>query len=373
MDPLFLLLTVAVTLGVGIALGATLARLRARDLEAVASRIVEEQGRAVVRQGQEGVESLLRPVAETLKRFEDKVERTYHQENRDRASLLQSLRQLQEAQSRLHADAESLARALTTDTRVQGAFGEVVLERVLETAGLTRGRDYDLQVTCTDAQGARRRPDAVVYLPGDRALVVDAKCSLTAFVESAGARSDEERDAAVDAHIASLRAHLRGLAARRYHEALPQRTLELVMMLVPNEAAFQVALSRDAGLYEEAFERGVVLCSPCTLLAALHLVAHLWRSDRQDANAHAIALEAGKLLEKLAAFVADLDQLGLRLRQAQQSFEDARGKLATGRGNALGRAAVIAGLGARARPETVRALAVAGGAADEDERVEGSG
>lgn len=371
MDPLLLVATVGITLGVGLALGATLARLRVRDVEAAAGRLLEEKGRAVVAESREGLEALLRPVAETLKGFEAKVDRTYHEENRDRASLLRSLRQLQETQARLHADAQSLARALTSDTRVQGAWGELVLERVLETAGLTEGREYDLQVTLADEQGGRRRPDAIVYLPGERAVVVDAKCSLTAFVESARARDEEGRDAAVDAHIASLRAHVRALAGRSYQELLHHRTLDLVMMFVPNEAAFQVALSRDAGLYEEAFERGIVLCSPCTLLAALHLVGHLWRTEKQDANARTIAVEAGKLLDKLAAFLADLDDVGLRLRQAQQSFDSARGKLAAGRGNVLSRAAAVASLGARVRPETVRAIGLAAGS--EEERAEGSG
>jgi len=340
----------------GALIGLYLARLRAAQVELVAGRLLDEKGRALASQAQQRIEALLEPVAERLRHFEAAVQRTYDQENRDRAALLQSLRALQETQQTLHRDAESLTRALTGDAKVQGDWGEIVLERVLEMAGLAAGRDYELQVARADDEGGRRRPDAVVHLPGDRAIVIDAKCSLSAFVAATRAETQDARDAAVDAHIESVRSHVRVLAGKAYHQTLEQRTLEFVVLFVPNEAAFQLALSRDSGLYEDAVRQGVVLCSPWTLLAALQLVAHLWRSEKQNANAQRIAEEAGKLLEKLGAFVADLDAVGLRLRQAQQSLDDARTKLSSGRGNVLRRASEIARLGAPARPDRMEHL-----------------
>ena len=335
-------------------------------IELLATRLIDEKGRAMLDRSREDLEAMLAPLGERLRDFESRVERAHGQESRDRAALLQALRQVQETQARLHQEAEGLARALTGDARAQGDWGEMVLERILETAGLAEGREYELQASRLDDEGGRKRPDAVVYLPRRRAVVVDAKCSLTAFVESARARDAEAREAALDRHLASVRAHVKDLAGKRYQELLRERTLDIVLMFVPNEAAFHAALAREPGLYEEAFRQRVVICSPTTLLAALQLVAHVWRSERQDASAQKIAEEAGRLLDKLGAFVEDLDGVGQRLEQARSSLEAARGKLASGRGNVLHRAAAIQRLGARVRSDRWKALLEASGSGGED-------
>jgi DNA recombination protein RmuC len=335
------------------------------EIQVLAARLLDEKGKLMLTQSHEGLHALLKPVAEKLKEFEARVEKTYDTENRDRASLMEHLRRLQETQTKLHTDAEALSRALTGQSKAQGDWGELILERVLETAGLTEGREYDLQVTHFDEEGGRKRPDALVYLPGNRVIVVDAKCSLTAFVQAMRATDDAVRDAALDAHVASLRAHVRGLASKNYQHLVKERTVDIVLLFVPNEAAFQTAITREAGLYEEAFRQAVVICSPTTLLAALQLISHVWRSENQNANAQKIADEAGKLLEKFKSFVSDLDEVGSRLEQAQTSFRDARSKLATGRGNVMRRAVEIVKLGARVKPDTAQALALEG-AGEED-------
>jgi DNA recombination protein RmuC len=331
---------------------------------------VEMLSGRVLDRNQAGLKALLDPLGEKLKTFESKVEKTYDQENRDRARLLESLRILQETQAKLHQDAEALGRALTGDSRAQGDWGELVLERVLETAGLTEGREYDLQLSHTDEAGGRKRPDALVYLPGNRVVVVDAKCSLTAFVEASRAVTSEAREVALDAHVSSIRAHVKGLAAKGYPDVVRERTVDIVLLFVPNEAAFHAAISRAAGLYEEAFRQRIVVCSPTTLLAALQLISHVWRSERQNLNAQEIAEEAGKMLEKLTAFVEDLDGVGRRLAQARESFDAARNKLDTGRGNVIGKARAIAKLGARVKTEKVQELL--GEGAEEDEDGQGS-
>ncbi len=340
------------------------------EVEVLAGRLLDEKGKVMLDRSREGLQALLAPLGEKLRQFEAKVDKTYDQENRDRASLLQSLKQMQETQSRLHEDAESLARALTGDSKAQGDWGEIVLERILETAGLTEGREYDLQTSHVDEEGGRKRPDALVYLPANRAVIVDAKCSLTAFVESTRAHGAEEREAALDGHLASIRAHVKSLAGKGYQEVLRQHTLDIVLMFVPNEAAFHAVIAREAGLYEEAFRQRVVICSPTTLLAALQLIGHVWRSERQNTNAQKIAEEAGRLLDKLAAFVEDLDGVGQRLDQARASMEAARGKLVSGRGNLIHRASSIARLGARVKSEKVKLLLEAG-EGDREEGVEG--
>jgi DNA recombination protein RmuC len=340
-----------------------------RNREQVRAEVEKLAGRVLDR-NQTSLKALLDPLGEKLRTFEAKVEKTYDQENRDRARLLESLRILQDTQGKLHQDAEALTRALTGDSKAQGDWGELVLERVLETAGLTEGREYDLQLSHSDDAGGRKRPDALVYLPGNRVVVVDAKCSLTAFVEASRAVTPEAREAALDAHVSSVRAHVKGLAAKSYPDVVRERTVDIVLLFVPNEAAFHAAISRAAGLYEEAFRQRIVVCSPTTLLAALQLISHVWRAERQNANAQEIAEEAGRMLEKLAAFVEDLDGVGRRLEQARESFDSARNKLDTGRGNVIGRARAIAKLGARVKTEKVQELLGDGvgedGAAEEE-------
>ncbi len=332
------------------------------EVEKLAGRLLDEKGKAILDRNQVSLKALLDPLGEKLKDFESKVEKTYDQENRDRARLLESLRILQDTQARLHQDAEALSRALTGDSKTQGDWGELVLERVLETAGLTEGREFDLQLSHTDDEGGRKRPDALVYLPGNRVVVVDAKCSLTAFVEASRAVTPEAREAALAAHVASIRAHVKGLAAKSYQDVVEERTLDIVLLFVPNEAAFHAAISRAAGLYEEAFRQRIVICSPTTLLAALQLISHVWRSEKQNANAQDIAEEAGKMLEKLGAFVEDLEGVGRRLDQAKESYEAARSKLESGRGNLIGKARAIARLGAPVKSERVQGLLLEGAA-----------
>jgi DNA recombination protein RmuC len=341
-----------------------------RNREQVRAEVEKLAGRVLDR-NQTSLKALLDPLGEKLRTFEAKVEKTYDQENRDRARLLESLRILQDTQSKLHQDAEALTRALTGDSKAQGDWGELVLERVLETAGLTEGREYDLQLSHSDEAGGRKRPDALVYLPGNRVVVVDAKCSLTAFVEASRVVTPEGREAALDAHVASVRAHVKALAAKSYQDVVRERTVDIVLLFVPNEAAFHAAISRAAGLYEEAFRQRIVLCSPTTLLAALQLISHVWRAERQNLNAQEIAEEAGKMLEKLAAFVEDLDGVGRRLEQARESFDAARSKLDTGRGNLIGKARAVARLGARVKTEKVQELL--GDGVEEDGAEDGQG
>lgn len=318
------------------------------ELEALAQRLLEEKGRALLEQGQRNLDGLLSPVKERLQEFEAQFQRAYETDTRDRTALLEKLRALQDTQSRLHADAEALARALTGESRAQGDWGELVLESLLATAGLTEGREYALQVDHRDEDGGHRRPDALVYLPPNRAIVIDSKCSLQAFFASTRATSPDEREVDLSAHVASLRAHVRALSQKDYQAVVRERTLDVVFLFVPNEAAFHAALSREPSLYEDAFRQRVVLCSPTTLLAALQVVSHVWRSERQALNATRIAEEAGKMIDKLGLALEAFDELGLRLGAAQQAFDHARGRLATGRGNVLQLATHVVELGARA-------------------------
>ena len=326
------------------------------EFEALGQKLLEEKGRSMLEQNHKSLEGLLSPMRERLVEFEETFAQTSDLESRDRASLLERLRLLQETQRKLHEDASALSRALTGESRAQGDWGELVLESLLATAGLTEGREYELQVDHQNEEGGHRRPDALVYLPPDRAIVIDSKCSLQAFVASTRAVSDEERQSDLDAHVTSLRTHVKLLAAKDYQAVIKQRSLDFVFLFVPSEAAFHAAISRHPALSEEALRQRVVVCSPTTLLATLQMVHHVWRSERQTLNAQRIAEEAGKMIDKLSAALESFNEVGARLDQAQHAFELARGRLSTGKGNVIAIANKVVQLGARAhKPEKLLA------------------
>lgn len=326
------------------------------EFEALGQKLLEEKGRSMLEQNHKSLEGLLTPVRERLKEFEEKFQLSSDQDSRDRASLLERLRLLAETQSRLHEDAAALSRALTGESRAMGDWGELVLESLLATAGLTEGREYELQVSHQNEDGAHRRPDALVYLPPNRAIVIDAKCSLQAFVASTRAADEEEREGDLDMHVASLRTHVKLLAAKDYQSVLKERSLDFVFLFVPSEAAFHAALSRYPQLSEEALRQRVVVVSPTTVLATLQMVHHVWRSERQTLNAQRIAEEAGKMIDKLSAALESFNEVGERLGQAQNAFEAARGRLSTGKGNVVSIANKVLQLGARAnKPEKLLA------------------
>lgn len=335
------------------------------ELEKTTARMLEEKGGVMLSQSQAQLTGLIEPLKERLAAFEQKVEKTYDQDNRDRASLLQHLKGLQEAQARLHEDAQGLARALTGDSKAQGDWGELTLQRVLDMAHLTEGLDYELQHSARDEDGVQKRPDVVLRLPGDRAVIVDAKVSLSAYVELTQAQSTEARTAAMAAHVASVKKHVRELAGKAYQVLLKQKTLDSVLMFIPSEPAFHAAIAEDPSLYDFALSQRIFIVSPTTLLPALQLIAQMWRNERQTHHALRIAQDAGRMLDKLGAFLKDLDAVGKALGDAQTRYDDAKKKLSTGRGNVLRRAKDLAKLGAQAKPETVAQLQA--GTPDDDD------
>lgn len=327
------------------------------EFEALGQKLLEDKGKAMLEHNHRSLEGLLAPVRERLKEFEDKFQKTYDLENRDRASLLEKLRQLQETERKLHDEATALSRALTGDSRAQGEWGELILESLLASAGLTEGREYELQVDHQSEEGRHRRPDALVYLPPNRAIVVDAKCSLTAYVAAARCVSPEERERQLDLHVHSLKTHVKLLAAKDYQSVVKARSLDFVFLFVPSEAAFHAAVSRAPGLLEEAMRQKVVVCSPTTVLATLQMVHHVWRSERQTLNAQRIAEEAGKMVDKLSAALESFNDVGARLGQAHSAFEVARMRLSSGKGNVASIAERVVQLGARvSKPERFAAV-----------------
>lgn len=320
--------------------------LRAQFAE-LAGRIFDEREQRFAESSQQRLGQLLDPLKERIQAFEKRVEDSYRQEARERFSLGKELERLQALNQRLGEEATNLTRALRGQ-KIQGNWGELVLERVLEHAGLEKGREYHTQVSLKSAEGERFQPDVLILLPGDKQVVVDAKVSLTAYQTLVSAEDEAQRSAALKQHVQSLRNHLKGLSLKDYQRLEGLHSLDFVLLFVPIEAAFAAALQADPGLFQEAYERHIVIVSPTTLLATLRVIDSLWRQERQSQNAREIAERAGALYDKFVAFVADLDEMGSRLQQLDKAYASARNKLIEGRGNLVGRVENLKLLGARA-------------------------
>jgi DNA recombination protein RmuC len=320
--------------------------LRAQFSE-LATKIFDEREQRFAETSQQRLGQLLDPLKERIKAFEKRVDESYQQEARERFSLGKELERLQQLNQRLGDEATNLTRALKGQ-KTQGNWGELVLERVLEHAGLEKGREYRTQVSLKSASGERYQPDVLVNLPGDRQVIVDAKVSLSAYQQFVAAEDEASRQQALRQHLVSLRSHLKGLSGKDYQRLEGLHSLDFVLLFVPIEAAFATALQAEPDLFQEAFEQQVVIVSPTTLLATLRVIDSLWRQERQGQNAREIAERAGQLYDKFVAFIADLDEMGSRLQQLDKAYGAARNKLVDGRGNLVGRVENLRLLGARA-------------------------
>lgn len=312
----------------------------------LAQETLEQSTRRLQEQSQAGLSVLLDPLRQRLTDFQKKVEDVYVDESKERSALREHLESLLRLNQTLSDDARRLTSALRGSVKQQGNWGELILERVLEASGLRKGQEYLVQDAQRSEDGQRLQPDVVIQLPESRKLVVDAKISLIAYERFAQAEDEGARDAALRDHLNSVRAHMRGLSDKRYH-TLYGPSLDFVLMFVPIEPAFMVAVTHDAELFTDAWERNVLLVSPSTLLFVVRTVAHLWRQEAQSRNAQEIARRGAELYDRLSGFVADLETLGQRLDSAQKSWADARRKFSEGKGNVIRQAEMLRELGVK--------------------------
>lgn len=342
---------------------ATLQQAETRMREAfqnLARQILDEKAQTFGEQSRQQIGGLLDPLKEQLKDLRD-------------AALAQNqqIQSLREHTRQIGQDAINLTRALKGDSRTQGAWGELVLERVLEMSGLGEGREYDLQTVFQDEDGGRPRPDVIVHLPDDKDLVIDAKVSLTAYERAVAAPDDAERAGALREHGASLRRHIDGLSRRDYSGLKHLRTLDFVLMFVPVEAAFIEAIRSDDGLYGYALAKNIALVSPSTLLATLRTVSHLWKLEDRNLNAQEIARQAGALHDGFVMMEQELTTVGEQIEKALRTHEGAVKRIGTGKGNLIRRIENLRKLGADAR-KRLPAQKLEAAAADEDEDPSGS-
>lgn len=330
------------------------------EFENLAATILEDKSRRFTEQNRAQLEQLLGPLAEKLQEFKKQVHEAYGEEGRARHALTEEVRRLSDLNRQVSQEAGNLAQALKGQAKTRGNWGEMILESVLEKAGLVKDQHFRTQVSATSGEGRRLQPDVVLELPGGRQVVIDAKVSLNAYERHCSATGEEERAAAAREHAESLRRHIEQLSAKNY-AALPGiRSPDFVFLFVPVEPALHTALETAPELVGAALERNIVLVTAPNVIATARLVAQLWQQDRQNRFAAQIAEQGGKLYDKFAAFCRDLENIGMRLRQTQESYDDAIAKLRDGRGNLLRQTENLRALGAKATAQPPALLASAG-------------
>ena len=327
------------------------------QFRSLAQQIVEERTKQFDEQSRKQIGGMLEPLREQIRGFSDVMLQQQTHAQRERATLNQEIQSLKQLNQRISEDAINLTRALKGDSKTQGVWGEMVLERVLEASGLAKGREYEVQVHVADEDGGRARPDVIVRLPDDKDLVVDSKVSLTAYERFVRAEDDASRDVAMRDHLVSLRRHMEELGRRDYAGMEGVRSVDFVLMFVPVEAAFIEAVRADGGLYEHALRHNVALVSPSTLLATLRTVAHLWRIEHRNVNAAEIARRGAMLYDSFALLVDEIEQVGAQLEKAQKAQSSAMRRLTEGgRGSVVLQVEHLRQLGAVGRKQLPRGL-----------------
>jgi DNA recombination protein RmuC len=328
----------------------------AEQFERLAGRIFEERSQKLSDLNTKQIDSLLKPLGEKLNEFRNTVEKSHREETAQHQVMKAKIGDLEKLNERLHEDATNLSRALTSNVKAQGNWGEQQLERLLEIAGLQKGQEYSTQYSVMTEGGQRIQPDLVLHLPEGKSIVLDSKVSLLAWTRYQAAADDDARGAALKEHVASLRQHVKNLGEKRYAEIPELNSLDFVLLFVPIEAALIAALQADPELAEFALRNKVALLSPTNFLATMRTVGSVWAVHKQNRNAQEIAGRAGLLYDKFAGFVENLRQVGDRLRQAQQSYDSAFSQLSTGAGNLLRQTDQLRQLGARNTKQIEREL-----------------
>ncbi|MBK6753490.1 MAG: DNA recombination protein RmuC [Flavobacteriales bacterium] len=317
------------------------------QFKVIANDLLEAKGKQLNEQQQERLGTILLPLQERIKDFEKQVRDAYESEGKERHLLKSEVLKLVEQNQRLSKDADNLTKALKGDSQSQGAWGEMILEKLLESAGLMPGQEYSMQESTTLGDGSRLRPDAVVFLPEGKHLIIDSKVSLLHYEGFARSSDETERDRFLKLHVESLRNHARGLGEKDYTKLYGVQSVDFVLMFVPIEPAFLLALRERPAIFQEAYDRQVVMVTHSTLMATLRTIHGIWKNERVARNHMEIADRAGKLYEKFAGFAEDLIKVGKQLDSAQDNYKEAMNKLSKGPGNLVRQVELIKELGAK--------------------------
>lgn len=318
------------------------------EFKNIANEILEDKSRRFTEQNQQNLKTILDPLRENISDFRKRVDEIHAVDNKSYSELSTHLKNLQELNIRMSEEAENLTKALKGDTKVMGSWGEFVLESILQKSGLVKDDHYSVQKSFPDETGKRLRPDIIIKLPDQKCIIIDSKVSLVAYEKYSSAENETEKERAVKEHIISMRGHIKGLSAKEYQNIAGLNPPDFVLMFVPIEPAFSLAVQKDPTIFNDAFENNIVIVSPSTLLATLRTIENIWRRENQNKNALEIARRSGALYDKFVGFVEDLDKVGERINQADSAYRDAKNKLSDGRGNILRSIQSIKELGAKA-------------------------
>ncbi len=313
----------------------------------LANEIFEEKSKKFTDQNKSNLFDLLKPLGEKISDFEKKVEQTNKESLERNSALREQIISLRELNKKMSQEAENLTKALKGDTRIQGNWGELVLERILEQSGLEKDREYFTQESHSTDEGRRLRPDVIIRLPENKNIVIDAKATLTAYEKYVNAESEEEREQHLKEHIIAVKAHVKNLAGKNYNQLFDGGSLDYVLMFIPIEAAFALIVQDGGELYNEAHHKNIIIVSPATLIATLRTIANIWKNEYQNRNAIEIARQGGALYDKFEAFVQDLIKVGKSLDQSKSEYEKAMNKLVDGKDNLIRKTERLKELGAK--------------------------
>ena len=312
------------------------------EFESLATKVLNAQGA----QQRQSLDVMLNPFREQIGDFRKRVEEVYRSDTKERASLLKEMQNLQSASNRINEEAENLTKALKGDNKIQGNWGELVLERILEDSGLRKDHEYFVQPSSRDEQGRIKRPDIVIRLPEGKDVVVDSKVTLVAYEQALSTEDEQARQVYLKQHVDAVRGQVKKLAEQDYDQLPDLRSLDFVLLFIPIESAFTLAMELDSKLFVDAFNKRIMLVSPTTLMMALRIIDNLWQVEKQNRNAQDIAQRAGALYDKLQGVVEEVDKLGKQIGTVQGTYDTLYGRLAGGRGNLVRQAEKLRELGA---------------------------
>jgi len=326
------------------------------EFKLLANQIFEDRGKTFSEQNRISLDEVLKPVQTELKSFRDRIETVHKEDVEARGSLKEQLLNLQSLNKQMNDEAKNLTRALKGDKKMQGDWGELILETVLEQSGLRKGKEYSTQGGFRDEGGNLRKPDVILNLPDGKHMIIDSKVSLVAYNEYMSGESDQDREKSLALHVQSVRSHIDDLSSKDYSSLIGLKSPDFVFMFMPIEAAFMVAFQSDEKLFSKAFDRNIVVVTPTTLLATLRTVENIWRYERQNENAKRIADKAGSVYDKLRGFLEDFEKIGSQLDTVKKSYSGALNKLTHGQGNLIRQAEGFVELGVKVKKQLPKSI-----------------